>query len=239
MRRSRVSIALAVAASVVGALPATAAAAPVDQRSDHAALAAYHAYLQQVSARMPAVRNAESAYVSSISQRCGDALVPLKGASTASINQTALFDFGEELGGSAFVVAYSVPRAEFATLAATLRNLHWSSPRIAKTVKRYITAQDRLLALAPSDVCTDAQALVASSAQTVPPGTKQWVAEFLHAATAQQSAATAFGKVLDGFQTPADKSLVASDRALLQSLTGKLKGVASSGATRIIHILGL
>lgn len=239
MRRSRTSVALGIAAGVLAAMPATAAAAQVDQTSDRAALSAYHSYLEGVSSRLPAVRKAESAFVSSISQRCAGALVPLKNTSTASVNQTALFDFGEELGGSAFVVAYSTPRGEFARMAVRLEKLHWSSARIAKTVKRYVTAQERLFAVAPGDVCTDAQALVASHAQTVPRGTAQWVAKFLLAATAQQSAATAFGKVLDDFQTSSDKSLVASDNGLLRSLTGKLKGVADSGGTRIVHSLGL
>jgi len=239
MRRSRASIALGIAAGVLAAMPATAGAAGVDQRSDRAALTAYHRYLEDVTARVPAVRKAESAYVSSISQRCAGALAPLKNASTSSVNETALFDFGEELGGSAFVVAYSTPRDQFAKMAVTLGKLHWSSPRTAKTVKCYLTAQDRLFALAPSDVCTDAQALAASHAETVPPGATQWIAKFRGAAVAQQSAAQAFGKVLDEFQIPADKSLVASDSGLLRSLSGSLKAVAKSGATKIVHALGL
>ena len=230
---------LGIAAGVLAAIPATAAAAQVDQTSDRAALTAYHSYLERVSSRIPVVRKAESEYVSSISQGCAGALVPLKNVSTGSVNQTALFDFGEELGGSAFVVAYSTPRGEFARMAGQLGRLRWSSPRIAKTIKRYVTAQERLFAVAPGDVCTDAQALVASRAQTVPPGAAQWFTKFSGAAVAQQSAAAAFAKVLDEFQTPADKSLVASDSALLRSLNGKLKGVATSGATHIVHALGL
>jgi hypothetical protein len=238
MRRSGTSVALGIAAGVLVAMPATAAAA-LDQTSDQAALTAYHTYLKGVGSRILTVRTAESAYVSSISERCAGALVPIKNVSTASVNQTALFDFGEELGGSAFVVAYSTPRAEFARTAATLEKLHWSSPRIAQTVKRYVRAQERLFAVAPGDVCSDAQALVASRAQNVPPGAARWFAEFRPAALAQRSAAEAFGKVLDEFQTPADKSLVDSDNGLLRSLNAKLKGVANSGATNIVHALGL
>jgi len=238
MRRSRTSVAVGIAASILVALPASAAAAGVDQRSDHAALTAYRTYLHGIGARIPAVRKAESAYVSSIATRCAGALDPLNHATTSSINQTALFDFGEELGGSAFVVAYSPAQAPFATFAATLEKLHWSSPQTAKAVNRYLTAQNRLFALAPSDVCTDARALAASVAETIPPGTAQWVAEFRRDAIAQQSAAGAFAKVLEEFETPADKAIVASDNGLLQSLTVKLKGVATSGATKILNTLG-
>jgi hypothetical protein len=239
MRRSRASLAVGIAASILAVVPATAGAAQVDQRSDRAALTAYRTYLEGVGSRFPAVRKAESAYVSSISNGCSGQLAALSDLSEASINQTALFDFGEELGGSAFIVAYGTPRGEFARMAMTLEKLRWSSPRTGKTVKRYVRTQERLLALAPGDVCTDAQALAASRVQTVPPGTRQWVAKFLGAAGAQQSAAEAFGKVLDQFETPSDKSLVTSDNGLLRSLTGKLKGVADSGGTRIVRVLGL
>jgi hypothetical protein len=239
MRRSRASFAVGIAASMLAVLPATAGAAQVDQRSDQAALTAYHRYLEGVRSRIPAVRKAESAYVSSISTACSGQLAALRDLSEASVNQTALFDFGEELGGSAFVVAYGTSRGEFERLAMTLENLRWSSPRIAKTVKRYVTAQERLFSLAPGDVCADARALVASRVQAVPPGTRQWVAKFLGDASTQRSAAEAFGKVLDEFQTPSDKSLVASDNRLLRSLTGELKRVADSGSTNIVHALGL
>ncbi|HEX4281074.1 MAG TPA: hypothetical protein VHZ27_09930, partial [Solirubrobacteraceae bacterium] len=54
---------------------------------------------------------------------------------------------GEELGGSAFLVAHSPAHGPFAGLAARLESLHWSSPRTASTVKRYLTVQTSLFAL--------------------------------------------------------------------------------------------
>ncbi|HUA03412.1 MAG TPA: hypothetical protein VMB27_05875 [Solirubrobacteraceae bacterium] len=230
-------MAVGIAASILAVLPATAAAASVDQRSDHAALTAYRSYLHGISARIPAVREAESAYVSSISNSCAGALNPLNHASVKSVNQTALFDFGEELGGGAFIVAYGPAHAPFASFAATLERLHWSSPRIARAVNRYVSAQNTLFALVPSDVCTDAQALAASGAQTIPPGTAQWVAEFAHDTTAQETASQGFAKVLEGFETPADAAVVSSDNRLLRSLTGKLKGISTSGATTLLNTL--
>jgi len=239
MRSSRTWGAVAIAASIMAVLPATAVAAGVDQKSDHAALTAYSSYLRAVDRRIPAVRKAESAYVSSIATGCAGALAPLANLSTASVNRTALFDFGEELGGSAFIVAYRPATGPFVRLAGMLRKLHWSSPVIGKTVKRYLAAQDALFALAPGDVCTDAQSLAASSAKTIPPGSAEWIAEFRRDAAAQESAAGAFAKVLEEFGNPADRVLVASDAALLRSLTGKLKGVATSGATKLVTTLGL
>ena len=157
--------------------------------------------------------------------------------SARSINETALFDFGQELGGSAFIVAYSPAHGPFATFAATLERLHWSSPRTAMAVNHYLAAQSRLFALSPSDVCTDARALAASGAGMIPPGTTHWVAEFTRDAAAQVSAAGGFAKVLEKFEAPADKALVTSDNGLLRSLTRALKGVSTKGATKILNTL--
>jgi hypothetical protein len=182
MSRSRTLIAVGIAASILAALPATAVAARVDQRSDHSALTAYRDYLQGIAARIPAVRQAESTYVSAVSSGCAGALNPLNGLSTSQVNDTAVFDFGEELGGSAFVVAYRPAHAPFATLAATLEKLPWY-------------------------------------------------------AAAQESAARGFANVLEKFETPADTALVASDNGLLRSLTAKLKGISTTGATNILNTL--
>ena len=78
-----------------------------DQSSDQAALTAYHSYLAGGRRRaFPTARKADAAYVSSVSGRCPNVLASLKQAPAGSVNQTALFDFGEELGGDAGVVAY-------------------------------------------------------------------------------------------------------------------------------------
>ena len=140
MGKDRTWMALGLAAAVLALWPAAAAAAQ-DQSSDHAALTAYHSYLAGVTARLPDARKADAAYVSSVSGRCPNVLASLKQAPAGSVNQTALFDFGEELGGDTGVVAYGPARAELAKMAGTLRKLRWSSPQATKTVKRYLTAQ--------------------------------------------------------------------------------------------------
>jgi hypothetical protein len=239
MRRRRTSIAIGIAVSVLAALPATAAAAHVDQQSDHAVLSAYHSYLEGVIARIPAARKADTAYVSSVSRRCGGVLAPLSNASTSSVNQTALFDFGEELGGAAGVVAYGPARGQLPKMAATLKKLHWSSPQAANIVNRYLAAQRRLFGLAPGDVCGDAKSLVASHAETIPPGTKRWLAKFRGAAAAAQSTASAFRRLLDTFATPANNGLLAANNRLLHSYTGKLGDATSPNVTKLVSALGL
>ncbi|HTP22117.1 MAG TPA: hypothetical protein VMJ65_21090 [Solirubrobacteraceae bacterium] len=237
MRRR--SIALGIAAGIVAALPGTAVAAGVDQRSDQAALTAYHAYLEGVTARIPAAKQLDSAFVSSISDRCAGTLAPLTSASAASINQMAVFDFGEELGGSVDVVASGAARGELSKMATTLKKLHWSSPRSANTIKHYFAAEDRLFRLAPGDVCTDARALVASQGETIPPGTSQWLGKFEGDVLDEADAAQAFGTMLKEFESPADRGLAASDNRLLRSLTRRLQSVETAGATQAVRALGL
>lgn len=238
MGKDRTWMALGLAASVLALWPAAAAAAQ-DQSSDRAALTAYHTYLAGVTAHLPDARKADAAFVSSISGRCPNALASLKQAPAGSVNQTALFDFGEELGGDAGVVVYGPARAQLAKMAGTLRALRWSSPRTAKIMKRYLTAQGRVLRLAPSDLCADAQALVASHAETIPPGTSQWLARFKRAVSAQQSAGAAFAAVLKKFQTPADKGLAATDNRLFKQLAGRIEGLVTASAGKLVNVLGL
>lgn len=238
MGRDRAWMALGLAAAVLALWPATAAAAQ-DQSSDHAALTAYHSYIAGVTARLPDARKADAAYVSSISGRCPNALASLKQAPAGSVSQTALFDFGEELGGDVGVVAYGPARAELPKMAGTLRKLRWSSPPATKTVKRYLTAQGRLFRLAPSDLCADARALVASHAETIPAGTSQWLARFKRAASAQQSAGASFAALLKQFETPADKGLAATDTRRFKHLEGSLEGVVKSSAVKLVHAFGL
>jgi len=238
MGKDRTWMALGLAAAALALWPATAAAAQ-NQRSDRTALTAYHSYLAGVTARLPDARTADAAFVSSISGRCPNALASLKQAPASSVNQTALFDFGEELGGDTGVVAYGPARAELAKMTASLRTLRWSSPQTAKIVNRYLTAQSRLFGLAPSDVCADAQALVASHAESIPAGTSHWLAKFKRAVSAQQSAGASFTAVLRKFETPADRGLAAADNKLFKRLAGSVEGLVKSSAGKLVHVLGL
>jgi hypothetical protein len=238
MGKDRTWMALGLAAAVLALWPAAAAAAQ-DQSSDHAALTAYHSYLAGVTARLPDARKADATYISSVSGRCPNVLASLKQAPAGSVSQTALFDFGEELGGDTGVVAYGPARAELAKMAGTLRKLPWSSPQATKTVRRYLTAQGRLFRLAPSDLCADARALVASHAETIPAGTTQWLAKFGRAASAQQSAGASFVTLLKTFETPADKGLAATDSRLFKHLSGSIEGLVKASAGKLLHAFGL
>jgi len=237
MRRR--SIALGIAASILAAVPASAVAAGVDQTSDHAALTAYHAYIAGVIAQIPAARKADAAFTDSITQGCPNALAALAGSSASSVNQTALFDFGLELGGDLAVTADAPARGRLAQFGASLEQLRWSSSQTARTIKRYLAAQSRLFGLAPSDLCADAEALVASHAQSTPPGTAAWVAKLRGAVLAREAATQAFGHVLRKFQAPADQALAASDIRLNRRLFAKLSGVVTSSATKLLANLGL
>jgi hypothetical protein len=229
--------ALVVATGVLAMLPASASAAGIDRTSDHAALNAYHAYLGGVMSRIPAVRAADGAFISSVSKRCRNALAPLRTAPASSVSTTALFEFGEELGGDVAVEAYRPARGELAKMAAALRRLRWSSPRTGKMVKAYLTAQGKLFRLAPSDLCTDARALAGSNAQRTPRGTIEWLAKFRSAIAAQQAGSRAFVAVLKRFEVPADKALVASDNRLFRHVVSSLQGVAKVQAGKLLAVL--
>ena len=73
--------------------------------------------------------------------------------------------------------------------------LRWSDPRTSADVRRFVTTDDALFDADPSDLCADADALVADSRQTAPPQTLQWLENFKRltqaaSAAGRRSAAT-------------------------------------------------
>jgi hypothetical protein len=163
-------------------------------------------------------------------------LAPLKRLPASAVDTTALFDFGEELGGDVAVVSYRPVRGQLAQLAATLSRLPWSSPRTSRTVRRFVAAQRRLFGLAPSHLCADARALVASHGRRIPRGTAQWLTRFRGAVRAEQTVASQFMKVLERSDSP--RLLRENDR-LFRHLDAALKGVKESDAEKIVSGLGL
>ncbi len=117
MRASRKWVAVGVAVGSLALLPAGAGAAPIDTASDHAALVAYHSYVEGLLSSLPAAHTAMADYVSSISARCPDVLAPIAALPSGSVNNGAALAVGEELGEDLDAAAYPALRAPFARFA--------------------------------------------------------------------------------------------------------------------------
>jgi len=239
MRGSQKWVALGIAMGSLALWPAAAGAAPIDRASDHAALVAYHGYLEDVLSSTPAIHTATDNHVSSIAARCPGVLTPLNSLPPGSVNQGAALSFTEELGGDLAVAAGTAIRAPFAQLAATLRPLRWSTPQTGKTIRGYLTAERRMLRLGPSRLCADLKAFAASNGQQTPAGTDRWLAKLAVLQAAQQSRLAAFQAVLERFRSPADAGLVADSERIQRRFGAAVKSILMPEAKRLLSALGL
>ena len=151
MRASRKWVVLGIAVGLLALWrPAGAAATPIDTASDHAALVAYHDYVEGLLSSLPSARTAMSDYVSKISARCPDVLAPIAGLPAGSLNRAATLAVIEELGGDVGAAAHPALRAPLRRMAATLAGLRWSSGQTGQTITSFVAAQRRLYGLGPS-----------------------------------------------------------------------------------------
>jgi hypothetical protein len=78
---------------------------------------------------------------------------------------------GEEVIGTMVLLVYHSDAHAIAVFARTVEGLRWSSRTLTRAVHTYAAKFQRLLALAPADICADVKSWVASGYQTLPPST--------------------------------------------------------------------
>jgi len=240
MRASRKWVVLGIAVGLLALWrPAGAAATPIDTASDHAALVAYHDYVEGLLSSLPSARTAMSDYVSKISARCPDVLAPIAGLPAGSLNRAATLAVIEELGGDVGAAAHPALRAPLRRMAATLAGLRWSSGQTGQTITSFVAAQRRLYGLGPSHLCTDLRAFVGSIGQTTPPGTLHWLARVARVESAQASRVAAFGAVLGRFLRPSDVGLLDDTSHAFDRLTAGFKAILGPEVNRLLAALGL
>jgi hypothetical protein len=231
---------LAIVVVLVALCPAAASAAGVNRASDRAALNAYHAYLHDLVSMVPAWRQGDNGYISSISGKCGGVLAALAHAPASSLNRQALLAFGFEAGGDLDAVGvYPSARPALGRLSAGVASLRWSSAGIRRVVSGYLAAERRLLAVAPSNLCADAHVLAASHGTRISRGTAAFVSKFAHRLAAASKAATAFLTVLGRYASPSDRRLITSTDHLLHRFGAKVNALVKPEAKKLVRVLGL
>ena len=236
MRRT---IVMTGAIALLGLVPAAAAATTTDSASDHAALTAYDQYLHNVVSSVPAWRRDNEAFVASVSTGCGHVLAGLSRAPSGTVDQTALFNFGVEIGGDLAVVGAKADRAPLAKLTRAVAPLTWSNPESGAIVRRFAAAQRRLFNLAPSHLCDDARALAASNGAKTPRGTTQFLDRFVGDTTEATKWQSALGTMLRQFESPADSGLVHDIANLDRRLSARIDAASTPEVRNIVSVLGL
>ncbi len=218
--------------------PANAISAPLDTAADHTALIAYHQYLTALVDRLGAGRLSDLGLVESVRARCGRVLAPLKSTPGSQVSQSALRDFGEEIGGDLAVEFHAEAMSAFTRLSTTLDGLRWSSSRTTSTVSALVDAIHASLEVSVSSLCADARALAAHPG-TVPPGTSAFLAAYLPATELAKQRLAPFLSVLERFQTPREAREIGSIDRLVSQFNATSTTVENADSVKIVAALGL
>ncbi len=233
--RRKLCLGIAVALFVVSS--GSAAAAPVDVASEHVAVRAFDRYLRGRIADVPAARQLENAFVASITASCQGVLTPVFRLPQGSLKPDTVLAFIEEISGDLTVEIDAASHGRLARMTRALSHLPWSSKRTKATVTRFLDAQHRLLSLAPSNLCADANALAANP-QVTPPGTLQWVATLGTASRATTAGNAAFLKMLGRFADASDAPVFKDIAGLPKRFVRAYKPLLKAAATKLLTTLG-
>jgi hypothetical protein len=229
---------LLAAALVCSAVPTAAAvAAPVDQASTHAALAAVVRWQTGLMAAAPISQQSDDQFVASVAAGCPNVLAAVN-LIPSPVNRAAPFALGEEIGADLLLARFlPAERALTSSLTSTIERLSWSSSAARAGIRHSMQAERRYFALSPSNLCADAGGLAATNAQTTPAGTLQFLAAFGRAAAA--SGFSALDKTINRFKTSADGPLIRADNSNNKLLVAAGETLVASEAPKVLSALGL
>lgn len=209
----------------------------LNQLSDRRALNAYATYLSTLIDQQSVGQANDSSYITTISQPgtggCKAMLEPLTQPpyQVDGKAQHTLTVLGEEIGDDLTLTFDTSAALPFAKFASVLRALHWG--RLsggALVVRRYINAQTNMLALPPSNLCRDAGDAELHP-DLVPDGTKAFLPLYNDAATRSNLALTNLTTLMQTYEIPTEKALVARISTLAAQLAAQTKAdLLQSGA---------
>jgi hypothetical protein len=232
------TFALIAAMIVLAALvPARALATPLDTSSDHAALTAYERYMTSLSAGVAAADHRDDAFAASVQKRCAGVLAPVSALPSDQVSRAALVDLGKEIRDDAAVEFDGEAVPAFTRISTALGRLRWSSSTTANTIAALIAAMRASLAIKPSGLCADAQA-VASAPASEPVRTWKFLAVYVPAARAVSRRLAAFLGVLERFQTPSEAGLIAAVDRLVGRYQSASEADQDDASAQIIGLLG-
>ena len=232
-------LALPVAASAVGPTPTL-----VNQRADRLALSAYETYLQALILSRPSTKTAELTFAASTASTCKGALATIASMSSApSGSSAALLSIGQEIGDDAnleFILSGAA--SPFTHLSTSLSALHWAGANPSNTVKRFVLAENAMLALQPSALCADAYwvaSKVSSPPITTSPQTTTFLGTYEADSTMANTRLTALLKLLDNYETAGDKGLVSKINLLAKQVNTLNTNVVKLGTDALFVALGV
>ena len=208
---------------------------PANVTPNRKALNAYATYLTTVLEGASTAQAAATAYIATISgtNGCKSALAPLAQPSQQvnAAAQHTLTVLGQEMGDDLSITFDQSALPAFNKLATALLRLHWTRLSGAgQIVKHYVNAEIAVLSMLPSELCQNAL-LAGSYPAKVPDGTKTFLKSYDKASAIANLALANFTKMMQSYEIPAEKSLVARITTLASQVATQTKSaLLQSGA---------
>jgi hypothetical protein len=209
---------------------------PSNGTPNRKALTAYSTYLATILDGAATAQAADSSYIATISgsNGCKSALEPLTQPSQQvnTAAQHTLTVLGQEMGDDLSITFDQSATPAFTKFATTVLHLHWTHLSGAlQVVKRYVTAETSVLQMLPSQLCQDA-VLAGAYPARVPDGTKTFLKSYDKASSLANLALTSLTKMMQSYEVPSEKSLIAHITTLANQVAAVTKSyLMQSGAT--------
>ncbi|HEY3829882.1 MAG TPA: hypothetical protein VGL57_11850 [Solirubrobacteraceae bacterium] len=158
---------LVAAALLVSAASATAAISAGDRAATRTYVEANYALVRAARARLATSEAAIRGLASRTAQEC-----PLVGEGS-HLDQAAN-EFSEEIIGTMAATAYHPDISSIEAFTHAVGGLRWSSHKLTRIVRTYVTRLRNLAALGPANICADARAWAADGFQALPEATLQY-----------------------------------------------------------------
>ena len=209
---------------------------PTNVTPNRKALNAYATYLTTILDGAATAQAANTAYIATISgiNGCKSALEPLTQPSQQvnTAAQHTLTVLGQEMGDDLSISFDQSAMPTFTKFSTTVLHLHWTRLSGAfQVVKRYVNAETTVLQMLPSQLCQDA-VLAGANPTRVPDGTKTFLKSYDKASTLANLALANLTKMMQSYEVPSEKSLIAHITTLANQVAAVTKSyLLQSGAT--------
>jgi hypothetical protein len=244
MNRAAATALIVVASlAVPAAASASVASAATNKRADRVALNAYATYLQALADAKSSGLVAEQLFSSETAGTCYRALGPI--ATSQSVpagTSTALTGIGDEIGADAGLEFLTSAATPISQLATTLAPLRWGTPGPATTVRRFLAADEALIAVEPSNLCGDALSVASQDTAeqvSVPSATQTFLGTYAADSSAANFRLTAFVKLLDSYVISSDRAVATKIDFLAVKVNNVRTAVIAAGTKSLFHALGI
>jgi hypothetical protein len=164
MARASHCLAVLLTGVLLAVTPAAAFGSSKDVASTKAFVSANYALGRATKARITFAEHTIGGYITQLSQQC-------HAAAYGSPGNTEAEQFSNEVVVVLTAMTYHADAPAIANLAHAVKGLHWSNPKVNRTIARYVARLQALAALPVPDLCTDVKTWAASGFKTVPANT--------------------------------------------------------------------